>query len=367
MDALYRIWSKGVVLAWGSVLQRSYLGQAAMGFRTNLGTLHLAQVLSDLMVLQKRRRAALWLASFDIEKCYDSLPWWAVFGVMRKAGIDPKLVRCFAAFYLALQRRFRYGQQDGKPWQAANGLAQGCPASPDLLNILFEPFHRWALAAGHGVEVAEGQRVPSVSFADDLVLVASSRGELETLISAYLQWCSLLGIRVTKVQAWTSAPGLPTVQVAGEAVKTSPTFKVVGVVLGVDERKATQSHFGPRLDKAISTTRRLRMLQLPAALSSHLWRTTVLPQALYGCELRDVRPAQLAPLTSAGQAAVASKPPLHLNCWRAPEVLMGLPLGDTAVRDPMLEVRDRQLRWLQLVANLPGLVGLVHRVAAKHL
>ena len=29
-------------------------------------------------------------------------------------------------------------------WSMSNGLAQGCPASPDLLNILFEPFHRWA-------------------------------------------------------------------------------------------------------------------------------------------------------------------------------------------------------------------------------
>ena len=66
LDLLYRVWSKGVVLSWQTVLQQSYLGQAAMGFRAGAGTLHVAQILSDLMLLQRRRRKQLWLASFDV-------------------------------------------------------------------------------------------------------------------------------------------------------------------------------------------------------------------------------------------------------------------------------------------------------------
>ena len=95
----------------------------------------------------------MWLASFDVEKCFDSLPWWAVFGVLWQAGVRLAVVDCFAAFYRNLRRRFRYGQVDGGLWAARNGLAQGCPASPDLLNILFEPFHRWAAAQQLGIVV----------------------------------------------------------------------------------------------------------------------------------------------------------------------------------------------------------------------
>ena len=43
---------------------------------------------------------------------------------------------------------------------------------------------------------------------------------------------------------------------------------------------------------------------------------------------------------------------------------MGPPLGDSVVRDPVLEMRERQLRWWQVVANIPGLVGTVHRLVA---
>ena len=76
-----------------------------------------------------------------MEKCFDSLPWWAVFGFLRHAGVRESVVRCFEAFYRELWRRFRYGQVDGDVWQATNGLAQGCPMSPDLLNMLLEAFH----------------------------------------------------------------------------------------------------------------------------------------------------------------------------------------------------------------------------------
>ena len=108
-----------------------------MGFRSGASTLHVAQVLSDVIALRKRQGRSLWLASFDIEKCFDSLPWWALFCVLQHAGIRVQVVTAFSAFYQDLQRRFRYGQVDGDVWHAANGMAQGCPASPDLLNLLF--------------------------------------------------------------------------------------------------------------------------------------------------------------------------------------------------------------------------------------
>ena len=363
LPVLYRLWSKGVALEWAATLQRSYLGQAALGFRAQAGTLHVAQLLSDIIALQRRRKAELWLMSFDIEKCYDSIPWWALFGVMRKTGMAEQVVRTFESYYHGLRRRFRYGQVAGEPWQAANSLMQGCPAAPDQLNLLLEPFHRWALEQGLGVEVA-GRRVPSVSFADDVTLVGRDRQEAEVLIAAYLQWCSLLGLRVTKVQLWSNTGREQQLQVGAMQVCTVPQFKVVGVVLGEDEVAATAAHFTPRLRSALATLQRLRALELPSSIGSLLWQTDVLPRALYGCEVRNVTPEKLQPLSAGGKAALGPKFPMRLNEWRAPEVLMGPPFGESRVRDPVLDMRHRQLQWLALLCNMPGLVGEVHRAVA---
>ena len=85
---------------------------------------------------------------------------------------------------------------------------------------------------------------------------------------------------------------------------------------------------------------------------------------MYGCEVRNILPSQVARLAVAGRAMLATKAPLRLNSWRAPEVVAGPAFGDTAILDPMAEIRKRQLCWLHLLVNLPGLVGMVHREVA---
>ena len=44
--------------------------------------------------------------------------------------------------------------------------------------------------------------IPSISFADDLALMAPTAEDMVSLIKGYLAWCNLLGVNVTKVQLW---------------------------------------------------------------------------------------------------------------------------------------------------------------------
>ena len=151
-------------------------------------------------------------------------------------GGDAQIVQCLRSFYRQLRHRFRYGQVDGSEWFMANGLAQGCPASPDLMNILFEPFHRWAAAQNKGVSVANSF-VASVSFADDVTLVATSLEELRFfLVAGCYEWCSLLGVQLnaTKTQLWCNrgAVGRQARMKFGEdtvGLATRATFRVVGI------------------------------------------------------------------------------------------------------------------------------------------
>lgn len=235
LPLLYRLWSKGVSMEWSAVLHGAYLGQAAFGFRAQTGTLHMAQLLSDIIVMRRRQREELWLASFDVEKCYDSIPWWALFGGMRRAGVAESVVRTFEAFYQGLRRHFRYGQFEGSSWRAANSLMQGCPAAPDQLNMLLEPFHQWALAHGHGVEVG-AKKVASV-------LVARDKGEMAVLVEAYLRWCELLDLKVTMVQLWSNKGEGQELEVGALKMRSSSQFRIVGVVLGENEKQLAEAHF----------------------------------------------------------------------------------------------------------------------------
>ena len=185
---------------------------------------------------------------------------------MENVGISLPIVRCFRAFYADLRQRFRFGQVDGSEWSVANGLAQGCPASPDLLNILFEPFHRWAAAQGCGVQVLDALLVASLSWADDLSLVARSLAEVTILVQGFVDWCNLLGISIhlAKTQVWCnrnrSAPVTVVLRDGPVSLPLRDTFKVVGIELGAIDRAASTAHFTPRFETALKAGRRLQLL-----------------------------------------------------------------------------------------------------------
>ena len=191
--------------------------------------------------------------------------------------------------------------------------------------------------------------IASASFADDVTLVATSLEEVAFLVDGYRQWCGLLGVKLNapKTQVWTNkgAGRRVTLKFGGEQVTLTsrPTFRVVGIELGDHERTATTAHVASRLAKALQTGRRPASLNVPAAVSSSMWRTTVLPQGLYGSEIRHVTPAQLRPLCMQGKNLVTQKLNITLA---APEVLGGVPLGACAVRDPRLEALARRIHWL---------------------
>jgi len=75
-----------------------------------------------------------------------------------------------------------------------------------------------------------------------------------------------------------------------------------------------------------------------------MWRTTVLSQALYGCELRNVV-LGYSVLSAFRAVDCGQQVTIALSNYGANEVIFGLPLGATAMRDPQLEVLTRQLKW----------------------
>ena len=89
-------------------------------------------------------------------------------------------------------------------------------------------------------------------------------------------------------------------------MQTVPLFCMVGVVFGEEHAALLAAHFIPRL-KALITLHRLWTLELPSSLCSLLQRTAVLPRALYGCEIRDMTPEMVVPLSSGGKAPLGPK------------------------------------------------------------
>ena len=211
----------------------------------------------------------------------------------------------------------------------------------------------------------------SVSYADDVGLAAEEWHDLVAQVQGYLDWCALLHLKVhvQKTQIWSlrhpgGTPFTLPLRDGPLVLVSRSTFRMVGVELGASDPVASRVHLAPRLAKALLAGKRLARLPLPAGVMAHIWRAVVLPQALHGCEARSLPAYALQAVRQQGLMVVPHAAPLRLSHYKAAEVVGGLPLGDSAIRDISEEALSRRLQWLLIMANQPGLVGTVHRCTA---
>ena len=104
-----------MITLWAPTLERSLISNAACGFLSQRDTLHAAQEMADLIKHSVQGGSELWLASFDVLKCFDSLPCWAVFSSLRHVGAPTATLHCFETFYVSVTQRFCYDSMDGSP------------------------------------------------------------------------------------------------------------------------------------------------------------------------------------------------------------------------------------------------------------
>ena len=93
--------------------------------------------------------------SSDCGKCFDRVPIRIVLQLAVEAGMSPRLVVPLRFLYENLSRRFRVGRGVGEPFQATNGIIQGCPLCVVLLNLLVNV---WARAVKNEVPQAQWLR-----------------------------------------------------------------------------------------------------------------------------------------------------------------------------------------------------------------
>jgi hypothetical protein len=126
------------------------------------------------------------------------------------------------------------------------GLKQGCPCSPLLFSVLFDRVEQTVLAAADDLRTTTtttddvirllSLTVAILLFADDVVLMATTPGGLETLFRAFAGFCRTNRLTIsqekTKVMIFGGADDPPpTLTLDGMTLEVVPEFRYLGVML----------------------------------------------------------------------------------------------------------------------------------------
>jgi len=162
------------------------------GFRPQLSCGH------QLLALQhfidqgvQHHKGHLYCCFVDLKGAYDNIPRDLLWQTLAGLGMSGKMLECIKSMYANSNLAIKIGGKMGELHTSRLGVKQGCPLSPNLFGLYMDALYGHLLhtVPRVGPRLSTGQYVPVLMYADDIVLMATRRQDLQRLIHATYQMC----------------------------------------------------------------------------------------------------------------------------------------------------------------------------------
>ena len=164
------------------VEKHKLLGEIQNGFRRGRGCSDNAFILDTILWKSKAKKKKVFLAFFDISKAYDSVDRNILWKRMSSLGFGGKFLDTIKSIYNGDSVQCETNGFTTKPIYLKRGLRQGCSLSPMLFNLYISALGNALTVSENGVRIGT-VCISALFFADDLVVIASSREKLLELMS----------------------------------------------------------------------------------------------------------------------------------------------------------------------------------------
>jgi hypothetical protein len=187
--------------------------------------------------LAREWRLPLFVAQLDVKKAFDHVDHRAAFSAMELQGVSLQAVALIASIWASSVVSVSLGKVTSDDIPMDRGLPQGAPESALIFTMIMDMIIRalepeWR-RKGYGFCV-DGLWLMAICYADDIVLAAASKEDLEGMISDIIKALSEIGLGVGAEKThWTCTPQLPgtALLVAGKEIAWEGALTFVGSVV----------------------------------------------------------------------------------------------------------------------------------------
>src|SRR5437867_554821 len=145
------------------------------------------------------KRKNLHLCFVDYQKAFDRVKRDKLAEVMEKAGIPELERRLIINLYWRQHAAVRWDGEVGREVVVERGVRQGCVMSPLLFNLYSEFMIKEPLENEGGIKF-NGVNVTDLRYADDAVLVADKRKNMQKMIDRLNGTCKAYGMEINVKQ-----------------------------------------------------------------------------------------------------------------------------------------------------------------------
>ena len=159
------------------------------GFRAGRSCTHSAFVLQETIAYLRERGRKVYVAFLDARKAFDTVWHEGLFVKLSHAGVPLSLWHILLSWYRQCHSSVLWEHSCFPSFPIRQGVCQGAVLSPLLYSLFVDELLVNHSASGHGVSM-DGVYCGALMYADNLVLIADSPGELQALLDIAAAYAS---------------------------------------------------------------------------------------------------------------------------------------------------------------------------------
>ena len=224
----------------------------------------------------------------DYEKAFDSIETWAILNSLQRCQVDYRYIEVLRCLYKEATMTVTVQDKTTKPIDVQKGVRQGDIISPKLFTNAMEDVFKTLEWKKCGINI-NGEHISHLRFADDIVVIAESMRDLETMLNNLSEASQQVGLKMnfdkTKVMINEHVKPEP-ITVGNTALEIVQEYVYLGQTL-----KLGRLNFGKETDRriqlgwaAFGKLRHIFSSNIPQCLKTKVYNQCVLPVMTYAAE-----------------------------------------------------------------------------------
>ena len=159
---------------------KGILAEEQCGFRPRRGCPDQLFALTE--TIRMRGRKGTFCCFIDVKKAFDRVFRAGLWKRLTEEGVTGKMLRVVKAIYDKVESRVAVNEETTTWFRIETGVRQGCILSPLLYAIFINGLVKATNAQNKGVTIDGGSKLGILLYADDIVLLAESRKDLQQMM-----------------------------------------------------------------------------------------------------------------------------------------------------------------------------------------
>ena len=171
------------------------------GFRVGRSTTDHLFTVTSVLETRKLRRQSTYAAFIDFKQAYDRIPRRLLFEKLELIGIGGNFFETIKIIYQDTKCCVRINKHHSDWFNVSCGLNQGCLLSPLLFSLYINDLAQDIKDLGIGVTIADMKLLSILLYADDIILLAETESDLQSMPDSLTQWCLKWGLVINTAKS----------------------------------------------------------------------------------------------------------------------------------------------------------------------